>query len=127
MPAAANIVLADHVPANHTFKPISQSGNAFLHETSEMTIGGAERTLILELSRQSSTRATDRVTVRLNVPFEQTVDGVTSVRSTARFIGEVVMPSDMTATERSLFAALVKNALAHATVQGYMTNREPVY
>lgn len=124
MAAAANIVLADHVPANHTFLPIDIKASLSLYETSEASIGAAEKQLLLGIDRASSKRATDRVAVRLNVPFEQTVEGTVSVRDTARFIGEWILPASMTPTERSLFQKLAQNAVAHAVAALLITNRE---
>lgn len=126
MPAAASITLADNVPANHVFNPIS-IGKTGLFETTEMSIGAAERQLILELSRASSSRVTDHVIVRLNFPFTQTVEGTVSVRDTARFEAKFVLPSSMSSTERLLVATVVANAFDNAVIKGYVTNREPVW
>lgn len=127
MPAPANITLADHVPTNHVFKPIAHSGDNMIHETVEMTIGAAERQLILGLSRANGSRATDHVVVRLNCPFEQTIDGTVSVRDVARFEAKFILPSSMTTTERTMFQKLVANAFDNSVIIGYVTNREPVY
>lgn len=127
MPSASTITVADQVPTNHVFNPITTAPGSALLETREATTTAGEKQLILQLDRASAKRATDRVTIRLNLPFEQTVDGVTSVRSIARLDCVVIVPSDTTSTERALVAALVKNTLANAVVQGYITTRDPLY
>jgi predicted proteasome-type protease len=67
------------------------------------------------------------VKITLAVPYEQTVDSVVSVRSTARASVEITLPDDMSATERGHFQALLANALDHADVQDYITDLTPVW
>lgn len=126
MGQAAPIVLADNVPTNHTFNPVTTGPTSML-ETSEMAIAAAEKQLIAGLSRATSTRPTDRVTQRLNIPFMQTVDGVNSVRSTARVDVTVVVPVDCTAAERLVIAHLYKNMAANAVMMAYITTRDQMY
>lgn len=126
MPQAAAVVLADNVPTNHTFNPIVTGGKA-VFETSEMHIGAAEKQMIWTLDRASARRPTDRVSARLNVPFEQVVEGTYSVRSIARHIGETVVPSDCTSTERTMLAYLVGAMWTNAILRGYTSSRDPVY
>lgn len=128
MPSATTIVLADSVPANHNFDPvqIDPENSLFLERDTPSTSGGFWG-LRLTFSRANSGRPTDRVGVRLDVPYEQTVDGIVQIADTARFQGSFTLPTTMTATNRADFAALVKNALAHADVLGYIEDLEPVY
>jgi hypothetical protein len=126
MAAAAAIVLADHVPTNHTFNPI-ETGKTSLFETREMAIPAAEKQLILQLSRASSARHTDRITERLNIPFMQTVDGVNSVRSTARVETTIVIPDDCSSDERALVQRLYENMAVNPVVRLYVTTREQVW
>lgn len=127
MPTASNIVIADSVPANHTFNPIEVTpGNSlFLERTTPSTSAGAWG-LRLTFSRGNDGRPTDRVGVRLDIPYEQTVDGVVQVYDTARFSGTFTLPQTMTGLQRADFMALIQNALNHADVKGYVTNLEPV-
>jgi predicted rRNA methylase YqxC with S4 and FtsJ domains len=128
MPTATTISIADSTPANHVFSPVQVStGQALLlNRATSVTAAGNEQ-MVLGLSLASAKRRTDRVNIRLNVPHEETVDGVTTVRDVARFSADVVLPELMTQTERNHFAALVKSAMAHAIVAGYIANRDPLY
>lgn len=128
MPAAANIVIADSVPANHTFEPveISPSNSLFLERTIPSTAAGFEG-LRLQFTRSASGRPTDRVGVRLDVPIEQTIDGIVSVHSVARFSGTITLPDSMSGTQRLNFATMLQNIFANSVVKGYVSNLAPVY
>lgn len=127
MPAATTIVLADATPANHTFSPLSTDGGVALLEDRDSTTSAGFKTLLLTLKKANGARSTNRVNIRLNVPYEQTIDGAVSIRSVARLSADVVIPDDMTGTERDHFAALVKNAFANAIVTGYIADLDPLY
>jgi len=127
MPAFANIVLADSTPANHTFAPVRVEGGVAYHEDRDSTTSAGYKTLSLEMSRATATRPTNRVKVRLNVPYEQTVDGAVVIRSTARHISENIIPDDMSSTERAHFAALIASAHANAVIKGYSSTLDPEY
>lgn len=128
MAAASNIVLADSVPANHTFEPIEvDPANAlFLQRATAATSAGFEA-LRLTFSRSSSGRPTNRIGIRLDVPYEQTVDGVTTVYDTARMQTTITCPEKMTAQQRLDFATLIQSAMAHATVKAYTSTLSPVW
>lgn len=127
MPAAATIVLADATPANHSYEPIEgdSSNFLFLERTLSTTSAGAEA-LRLTFSRATSGRSTNRVGVRLDIPYEHTVDGVTLVHSTARYQGSFTLPETMTASDREHFMTLVANAYANAVIRGYVEDLIPV-
>lgn len=123
MPAASNISINDATPAAHVYTPTSISPQLSTYRNvADATISAGEESLSLSLSRASANRATNRVKITLAVPHEQTVDSVVSVRSTARMNCEIILPDDMTQTERDDFAALVSNAFDHADVQGYFAD-----
>jgi len=127
MPAFANIVLADATPANHTFAPVRVEGGVAYHEDRDSTTSAGYKTLTLEMSRATSNRPTNRIRVRLNIPYEYTADGVVLIRSTARHIGDTVLPDDMSTTERGHFAAILESAYAHSVVSGYIASLDPEY
>jgi len=127
MPTAAAIVLADATPSNHTFSPLKVTVESSLLVSREGTTSAGNPTLIIGLSQAHVNRATNKVSVRLNQPIEQTVDGVVSVRSTPRFEGVFTLPDDMTEAERTDFAALVESAVSDSVVQGYVTALDPMY
>lgn len=127
MPTVTNIVLADSVPANHTFQPVSVTTAASVLIDRATNIAEGNPTLILGFNMANTKRKTDRVDVRLNFPIERQVDGVWVVTDTARFIGQWIVPVSMTQTERDNFEALADNLVSHSVVEGYIADRNPFY
>lgn len=125
MPAASSISINDATPTAHVFVPVSVSPQLSLfRNVADAAISGSEEQIGLSLSRANANRATNKVKLTFAMPFEQTVDGQVIVRSTARFTGEWTLPDDMSATERGHFAALVKNSVAQADIEDYVTDLE---
>lgn len=128
MPTAATIVVADSTPTNRTYSPVQISpALSMLLDKSTANIAEGQAQIILGFSLGSTKRPTDRVVVRHNFPVEREVDGVWTVVATARFIGEWIVPTVMTQTERNHFEALCDNLVSHATVEGYVADRDPFY
>jgi len=128
MPVAANIVVADHVPTNHTFNPLDiTTGNALFAERAIAATSAGFELLRLLFSKSTTRRPTDKTTIRLDMPLEQVVDGVTVVYATARFDGNFTLPDVMTSTQKLKFGALVRNVFAHATVRGVYETGETVW
>lgn len=127
MPAISNIVIADAVPANHTFVPQSASmALSTWMTTAAATYEGNSR-IGMVMSPPSKARPTTRERITLAVPFERTVEGVVSVPDTILFTADAVIPSACSAAEALKGYTLFKNLLAHAMVLAYMANREPAY
>lgn len=129
MPAISNIVLADATPANHTFVPVSSTPDQAVWLDRDGTTAAGSKELVAVYSRANGARKTDRVKIRLNVPYEATSTdtGKTYVAYTARFSCDVVLPDEMSATERGHVAALIKNALADTVLNGYISDLDPAY
>lgn len=127
MPVASAITLADAVPANHVYSPVQVSTGRALLLNKATTIPASNEQLVLGFDLASARRPTDRILTQLAQPLEKTVDGTVVVRSTPRFVGDWVLPSDMTDAERNNFWTLVKNFIAHAMVQSYVRSRDPMY
>lgn len=127
MPTAANIVLADSTPTNHTFQPVlvTPASSVFIDRSSNIAEGNA--TIILGFSLATSKRKTDRVDVRFNYPIERQVDGVWVVSDVARYIGQWIIPTSMTQAERDHFEAYVDNLVGHSSVEGYVADRNPFW
>lgn len=127
MPVASSITIADATPTNHVFSPVQVATGRALLLNKASTIPATNESLILGLDLASAKRSTDRVQTSLYMPFEKTVDGVVQVRSTARFIGDWIIPFDLTDAERNGFYTLVKNFFANAIVSSYVRSRDPMY
>lgn len=122
MASAAAIVLADSTPTDHTFSPMQASPELTVHVENgvSVTAPGA-KSLTSSFSMASAKRPTDRIQFRINYPVEQTVDGITSVAFVARAIVDVVIPPQMTNTDRLHLGAFLKNLMANTVMQGYFT------
>lgn len=128
MPSASTISVNDATPTAHAFDPVAVNSNlALFRNIATAATSATEEQIGLSLSRANATRATNKVKVTLSVPYEQTVDGAVITRSTARMNVEMTLPDDMSATERSHFAALASNLLDHADVKGYFKDLIPVW
>jgi len=125
MTTIANIVLADSVPANHTFVPVQASDKLARWVDRDSTTSAGSKVLKASLSESSSGRPTNRVLIALEVPREQTVDGVTTVYCTDRVNIEFIMHETDTLLHREDLLALAQSALAHATVVAYVEDLEP--
>lgn len=118
MSTAANIVIADSTPANRTFTPVGPVTNGeFLYENRSTTTSAGFQTIHMSLSRASAARSTNRPKLRLTIPKEVTIDGVTTIQNVARWDVGGVLPDDMTGTERAHAWALLENLIATAAAE----------
>lgn len=127
MPSTASLTIADSVPANHVYEPVQVTPAKALFLNKATSIPASNEQVVLGFNIATAARATDKVFTNLFMPFEKTVDGEILVRSTARFFGQWVTPADMSDQERADFVALVQNMIGHASVAGYVTDRDPFY
>lgn len=131
MPALASVVINDGAgtPVAQTFAPLSSTVNQTILVNRIGNTAAGHRTLILGYDAAKASRSTHRVSVRLNYPVEvlDSTTGQYKVTHTGRFSGDFVIPDQMTALERDHLAALVKNAIAHAVVNGYVSDLDPMY
>lgn len=127
MPSASSISLADGTSTARSFDPqsITPASSTLVYRGGTSSAGNTQ--LILELSPANANRPTNRVKIRVNKPVEQTVDSVTTVAYTARFVGEFVLPEEMTSGELDDILAFAKNAMANSVIGGYVTDQDPLY
>jgi hypothetical protein len=127
MPAIANIVVADATPTDHTLVPLSAfMANSQWSERSAAIFEGNAR-VMLGMSPPTSQRPTTRNVLKLYVPVEQEVDGVTVVTDTILFTLDHVLSKTVSDADALKAYTMFKNLVAHATVQSYMASREPAY
>jgi len=117
MPSAAQLVIADQVPTNHNFDPVEAAMVKTTWVNTEATTSLGRMTVSAGISLATAKRPTNRVTVRVAKPFEYTADGIVLIRDTARYNGEFVLPSAMSATEMLYFEAICRNFTGHATIK----------
>lgn len=128
MPSASAIVLADSTPANHTFTPRNKVGPELtILSNGESSTSAGAMNLQLGYDAAKPNRKTNRVSIRFNYPVEHTVDGVVRVAYTARFVGDIILPEEMTAAERGHLAAYIQNMFANSVIKGYVSTLDPMY
>lgn len=131
MPSASTITLADGqaTPVNHDFAPLSVTPRNVTLVNRDATTSGGQMKLIAEFDPAKPSRKTDRVKFRFNMPVEATDSdtGRTYVAYTARFSCDVVLPEEMTASERDDMAAFIKNAVSDTVLNGYISDLDPMY
>lgn len=127
MSTATTISLLDSSAVSHDFVPFQKNGNVVLYRNSEASTPAGEMTVSINLDPAKPTRKTDRVTVRFNLPFEHTVDGVVLVNDTARFEGTWTIPSNASQTQRDDFEKYVSGLIASATVANTVGDRDAPY
>lgn len=128
MPTKTSITINDAVPTGRVYAPVQSTAErtVLLDRDTNDTSAGAG-VLILGYSRATKARPTDRINIRLAMPIEDTVDGVTSVSYTPRFEGDIILPDGMVQSERDDIGALLQNLFADTVVQGYITDLDPMY
>lgn len=126
MTTIANLVLADSVPANHTFVPVEAGVKLARWVDRDGITSAGSKIAKASLSESSSGRETNRVLMTLEVPREQTVDGVTTVYATDRVNCEWIMHETDTSLMRTNLFSLFSNFINHADIKKYITTLEPV-
>lgn len=129
MPSASTISIYDGqaTPVAHDFEPLTVTPSQAVLVCKESDTAAGQMQIIAGFSPASANRSTDRVNLRFNMPVEYTVDGVTAVLHTARFNGDFVLPELLSQADRDNFAAYVANAVANAVLNGYISDRDPIY
>jgi len=127
MPSATTISVNDSSAVAHVFRPISKAGMkvSFVNEDSNTAAGNWSCNV--DYSLASNGRKTDRFTFNLAMPTEQLVDGEYEVSDIGRVTVSAVIPTGFTAAQRADLAALLKNFLSNATIEGVIADRDPIY
>lgn len=129
MPSAATIVLADSVPANRNYVPVSVSGDLARHADTTTAATPAGQSILLLRIRPATNSMARKVNVDFSLPVEYTdsTTGNVLTKDTFRGKSEILIPPTATALQRSNFWALYKSLMAHATLLSYVVNGEPEY
>lgn len=127
MAQAATITIADSVPTNRNYNPISTGNGIAIHvDTVTAQTPAGQSVMSMKLKRATGTTA-QRVNVKFDLPVESTVDGTIVVNDVFRFEGSWVIPPSATALQRYNFEALVRNAISHAVVKAYVKDGDPEF
>lgn len=125
MTTIANLVLADSVPANHTFVPVESGLKLSRWVDRDGITSAGSKVAKASLSESSKARETNRVLLSLEIPREQTADGVTTVYATDRVNMEFILHETDTVLMRTNVHALASSMLNHADIKKYITILEP--
>jgi hypothetical protein len=126
MPSITSQSINDGTTAQ-TYAPVNTVGNTVRFSSSEADSSAGMPTLDVTFDPRSARRATDRISIRLAVPYEETVDSSPLVRHVSRAEVSIVLPEAVPASERTRVANLIKNALALADVQTAISTPEAFY
>jgi len=130
MPTASAISINDGqgTPVSHQFDPqYVGSDNQVFVDKSVATTSAGRASIITSFSAANGSRKTNRISLRINLPIEQTIDSVTTVAYTLRYSGEVIVPEMATQAERDDLAAFVKNAWANTVLNALVSDLDPIY
>jgi len=130
MPSATAISLNDGqaTPVAHSFVPAYVGSDKQVFEDRDVALTSAGRArLISSFSSANGSRKTNRISIRFDLPTEQTIDTVTSVAYTARFSCDIVIPEQATQAERDDLAAYIANALSATDIAGMIADLDPIY
>lgn len=114
-------------PVAKSFQPerVAPDSSSFTERSSGISAGFTR--LTVGFSPASSSRATNRVDVSVDLPILQTVNGVSTVAYVGRFKGYFVIPDVCTAADRANLHAYVANALSNPTVKAVVKDLDPMY
>lgn len=128
MASTVTITLNDGqaTPVAHDFVPGYRNGNTLTCINRDADTSAGNYKLVLGFSPASANRPTDRIGLRLNMPREHVVDSVTEVADIARFSCDIVIPDGFEDTDRADLYAFLKNLFAHASIQDYIENLDPM-
>lgn len=130
MSQAAAITINDGqvAPAATTFNPESVTPGLSSFADRSSGIALAFRRLRISTSfAKGGKSVVNRAKLGIEIPVTQVVSGVTSVAYTLRANVDIILPDGSTDAQRKDLYAFLKNALAHALVQGAMRDLDPLY
>lgn len=126
MPSIQTLTLADATPADHSFTLTSVNGN--LTEFSEKTgIPVGDPTLIASFRKPVNGSEFYKVRLTLTIPEVLSVDGSTVVDRRNSAYVDFMIHERSTQADRDDLLALLKSALANATIDSMVTAPEPLY
>lgn len=114
-------------PVAKSFAPMRVAPEQSIFAEKSAGVSAGYTLLKLGFSSASSQRPTTRVDFALDFPILNTINGVSTVASVARFRGYWVIPDTLTDAQRADFEAFVKNGIASAPVNAAVKNLDPSY
>lgn len=114
-------------PVAKSFAPMRVAPDLSVFAEKSAGVSAGYTLLKLGFSQASSQRPTNRVDFALDYPVLNTVNGISTVASTARFKGYWVIPDTLTDAQRSDFEAFVRNGIATDPVVAAVKTLDPSY
>lgn len=128
MPLQANLVIANHVPANHTFTPsgsrMDRGVVTSLWEDADHLSSSLGMWTVTERFTKGTGRSTvDTCQFSMALPVTATVDSVNQLLYTPRFEGKFFMPKAASPTHLLELVTMAGSLLALAAVKDVVQNR----
>lgn len=111
MPNTNSLTLNDG-SADKTYNKVLATGDTVMFSDSSASTSAGQSVVAVTYSPRSARRATTKVSVRVSVPYEQTVDGEIVVKHTSLFSGTFTIPDSVPSSERERLIHLVKNQIS---------------
>lgn len=129
MATASDITLStDESTGTSVFKPLTKSEGRVFFVARDDDISAASRTLSLLFRPESNTRQTNRFNASLAMPLKRSDGGspaTYTASDVARFNGEWVLPSNMSAAERAELGIMVRDLVAETAVEAATDDLDP--
>lgn len=110
------------------FTPVKASPERSILLNRTSTISAGYKEMVVGFSGHTQSRGTDKINLRLNVPYEYTnSDGEQQVDHIMRFSGEWIVHKDIPEAARQEFEELVRLSLQNAVLKGYIADLDPIY
>jgi hypothetical protein len=132
MAAHASFIVADNVPANHTFSRVDIDGQTVRYQERTGTSSLAWKNWVSSIRAPLPGNGAKvyKVVERFTMPVtaDETINGVTVPKKVREYVAEVTftLPADGSDTERAAFEAMFRNGLASTTVQDNTRNLLPL-
>lgn len=127
MPAAANIVINDgeSTPVAHTFVPSKVSDLVATFFGPGSTLAGREKITVTR--REATASVAGKVSIKIEIPTEKTVDGITVVDYVHAAYLEFVVASRGFKQNRKNARMLSANLLANAIIAAVIDDGDGIY
>lgn len=126
MPNTTSMTINDGTADTTYSKTIAQGNSVTFVDSSAETVRG-QPSISVSFDPRSSRRATTKVTARISVPYEQTIDGEVLVKHTSLATVSFTIPESVPASERARLYSIVKNFLNDASMSSVISSPEAYY
>jgi hypothetical protein len=128
LPASISINDGSATPVAVTYTPISANNGNVVFADKRKSAKAFWPKISMLFDGETARRQSDHVSIEVEYPLTQTVDGVEVVYATAWFKrGIFVLPSGMPQQDRKHLRALVVNGQGHALYTAMVNDLDPIF